>query len=294
MVGPVLGAYLKFRAAHGALGKFGIRLPGPVGRIAQIGTQVQTKATEVVTAIVTHAPAAAKVVERSAPSLASTLSRPIWEPLEAKEKDAPGGKHDPLKLYKKRIEELDRAMGDPDGTRQKIMDSIPAPPTVAAAIADKEMAKLGYLHKLVSTDPRAPTAVGKPASANRVEVQRFAEAKRAVENPVESVKDFIDGLVGPAVVEAVREVFPRLYQSMQEQLVDALTEADVPVAFGRLVRAAMVFDIPLTNPTTPRYGFDRQAEYAEAKAAQQQPNPGGGQLRLSKQEELGSNRRAMR
>lgn len=288
VIGPVLGAYLKFRAAHGVLGKLGVRLPGPVGRIAQIGAEVQNKASDVVTALVTHAPTAARVVERSSPSLASTLSRPLWEPLEAEASHKPAGKYDPMSAYKKRLEELDRAMGDPDGTRQKIQESIPAPPTVAAAVADTEMRKLEYLHSLVSTDPRAPTITGRRAEPNRVEVNRFAEAKSAVENPVESIKDFIDGHVGPAVVDAVKAVFPRLYQSMQEQMVEKLSELDGDVAYPRLVRAALVFDLPLSHATTPQYANARQAEYAAQAQAAPQPNPGGAQLRLSQMETLGT------
>jgi hypothetical protein len=293
VIGPVLGAYLKLRAAHGVLGKFGIRVPGPVGKIAAIGSRVQGKASEVIHSIVTHAPSAAKVVERASPSLTTTLSRPLWEPLEGGSRaDAKG---DPLKLYKQRLEELDRAMSDPEGTRQKILDSIPAPPTVAAAIADKKMAQLEYLHSVAPADPRGPTVRPSETRVNSVEIRRFAEQKRAVEAPVEHVKDMIDGRASPLGVEAIKKVYPRLYQQMQDELVDKLSEATGPIPFARLIRAALVFDVPLDTKTTPEYGGARQAEYAEARqTAQPTPTSGGPELRLSNLEEPGSRRRALR
>ncbi len=288
VIGPVLGAFLKMRAFHGG-GKTLIRFPGAIGRIAQVAAHTQNGASKVVAAIAERAPAAAASAARAAPSLASVLARPLWD-------EVGGGKKSksPAEHYQDRVRELDHALGDPDGTHKKIQDSIPAPPLVASAIADARMKQLTYLGAQVKTDPRPPTITGKPARPSRSEVYHFAEQKRAVENPVETVKDFIDGKVGPAIIDAVKTVYPRLFQSMQEQLIEKLATLDTPVAFPRLVRAAMVFDLPLTNATTPRYGFERQAEYAQAKQQAPSPSPSGPQLQLSKQEQLGSMTRANR
>ncbi len=296
VVGPVMSAYLKMRAAAGALGRFGIRLPGPVGKIASIGAAVQNKASEVVQAIVTHAPAAAKVVERAAPSMTATLSRPLWEPLES-EREGEGRKvkGDPLRLYKKRLEELDRALADPDETRQRIIDSIPAPPLVAQSIADAKMRQLEFLRGIVDFDPRAPTIRQKDAPVSMAKVKALAEAKRACEDPVGSIKDIVDGRASPKAAEAIKAVFPRLFQQMQEELLEKLAETETVLPFAKLVRTALIFDIPIDQQTSPRYAADRQAEYVAAKQAAKQPTPSGGpELRLSKQEELGMHSRAMR
>lgn len=294
VIGPVLSAYLRLRAfAPG--GRTLVRFPGAVGRVAGIAASTQNRASEVVQAIVKHTPAATRAVEKTAPSLTSTLSRPLWEPVgDDDDRDAKPAKGDPLRLYRKRLEELDRALGDPDDTRKRILDSIPAPPTVANAIADREMRKLEYLQSLVTLDPRAPTLRPRPIQANHVEMQRFGEAKYALEAPVEAIKHVIDGLMSPRAAEAVRAVFPRLFQSMQEELIEAVTESDAVIPQDRLIRASLVFpDVPLDTTTRPEYGAARQAEYAQAKAAPTPAPSGGAQLKLSQNEELGG-RRAMR
>jgi hypothetical protein len=292
VIGPVLSAYLKFRAATGG---GHVRFPGSVGRIAAISAGVQNRASDVVKALVSRAPAAANVAAKAAPSLSATLSRPLWEPLEGeKDKKADAPRYDPDKLYRKRIEELDRALGDPETTRQRMVDNAYLPPTLANAVADVEMRKLESLNGVVSVDPRAPTVRPSAVRANAVEIKRFTEHKYALENPVEAIKHVLDGVMGPHAADAVKEVFPRLFQSMQEELVELLAESDEPIGFDRLVRAALVFDIPLDHQTRPEYVAARQTEYDEAKAAAQPPTPSGGQLRLSPQEELGSMRRAMR
>lgn len=294
VVGPVLGAYLKFRAVHGAIGKLGIRLPGPVGRIAQIGAGVQNRASDVVQAIVVRAPAAAKVVERASPSLTMTLGRPLWESPEGGRDEAPAVKGDPLRLYRQRVDELDRAIGDPEGTRRKIVDSIPAPPSVANAIADAKMRQLEYLHSQVPADPRPPTIRPREPRPNLAEARRLGEQIYACERPVEAIKDVLDGNLSPLAANAVKAVFPRLFQAMQEQLVEKLAEAGADVSFDRLCRAALVFDVPLSTQTSPEYIAARQAEYAAAKQATQATPTGGAQLRLSQLEEPGAARRAMR
>lgn len=294
VVGPVLGAYLKFRAASGALGKMGIRLPGAVGKIAQTGASIQNKAAEVVGALVQRAPAAAKTIERAAaPSL--VMSRPLWEPEEGQQRrknDAPPDS--PLDLYRKRVNEIERAVADVDGTRARILESVPAPPQVANAIADAKIRKLEYLAGEIPKDPRPPTVRQRPYVPNPAEMRRFTEKVFATEYPVDAMKRVFDGQMSPSAADAVRTVYPRLFQQMQEELVERMAASDDPPDRDKLVRAALVFDVPLDPSVMPAFFAARQAEYAAAKQ-QAQPQTGGGpQLALSNQEELGVNRRATR
>lgn len=298
VIGPVLGAYLKFRAASGALGKLGIRVPGGVAKIAKLGAGVQNKASEVVNAIVQRAPQAAKLVEKSSVGLTTVMSRPLWEPLEDEKPARPQGTKPaskPRQQYQKRVEELERAVADVDGTRRRIIESIPAPPALAGAIADAKIRKLEYLAGEAPKDPRPITIRRTPYTPNPVELQRFSEKVYATERPVDAIKQVFDGVLSPAAAEAVKAVFPRLFQSMQDELVERLSEAVEPPAWEKLVRAALIFDLPLDPSVVPSYSAARQAEYEEQQQ-QQAPTPTGGgpQLALSKLEESGPLRRAMR
>ena len=293
VVGPVLGAYLKFRAASGALGKMGIRLPGAVGKIAQTGASIQNKAAEVVGALVQRAPAVAKTIERAAaPTL--VMSRPLWEPEEGQERRKDATPDSPHDLYRKRVNEIERAVADVDGTRARILESVPAPPQVANAIADAKIRKLEYLAGEIPKDPRPPTVRQRPYVPNPAEMRRFTEKVFATEYPVDAMSRVFDGQMSPSAADAVRAVYPRLFQQMQEELVERMAASDDPPDRDKLVRAALVFDVPLDPSVMPAFFAARQAEYAAAKQ-QAQPQTGGGpQLALSNQEELGVNRRATR
>lgn len=295
VIGPVLGAYLKFRAARGALGKLGIKLPGPVGKIAHIGAGVQNRASEVVATLVNKAPAAAKTIERaSAPAMTAAMARPLWEPAEEPQRKS-DRKPTQLEQYQRRADELERVAADPEAARRKIIDSVPAPPSLANAIADAQIRKLEYLASQMPKDPRPPTLRPRPYQPNPVELQRFAEKKFAVDYPIEAIKHVLDGTMSPAAADAVKAVYPRLFQNMQSELVERIAESTVPLDWNRLVTASLVFDVPLDHMALPVYAASRQAEYAQAAQAATQPPPGGGpQIRLSKNEESGPLRRAMR
>jgi hypothetical protein len=101
------------------------------------------------------------------------------------------------------------------------------------------------------------------------------------------------GYVSPVAVTALREVFPRLYAMLQQEIIEQASIAARPPPFATQQLIATVFNIQLDGTLAPEYAASRQAEYAAAAAAAPPP-PGGPQIKLSSQSELGAVRRAMR
>jgi len=300
VVGPLLSAYLKFRAASGALGKLGIRLPGSVARIAHLGASAQDGAATAVRVLVRGADKAAPVVTRSSAALSSVLSRPLWDPIdEAKParkpsgEPAPKGKPDPLKLFRDRAEELERVSSNPEEVRRQILESIPAPPALAGAIADAIVHRLGWLAGQVPKDPRPPTVKPVPYRPNAAELQRFSDAVRASTEPLTVLHDLAIGAVSPVAALALREVFPRFFQQIQDELVEQVSEAPKSMPYPMMTRLSLVFDVPLDNTMAPEYLARRRAEDAVAMQSAQPP-ASGPKMQTSKQSEFGAIRRAMR
>lgn len=300
VVGPLLGTYLKYRAVAGALGKVGIRVGGPVARIARTAAGAQDRASSAVAMLVRGADKAAPIARRASTPLTTTLSQPLWDaddderpaPRRAARPATPGRK-DPQKLFEKRQEELLLATADPAETKREIAASLPAPPALASAIADAVMRKLDFLAGVMPQDPRPPTLRPTPYQYPLAELRRFADAIRAVSDPVGAVlEQAAHGSVTPVAAEALRTVFPRLYSQIQEELIEQVATSSKPIPYERRSNLALVFDVPLDGTMTPEYRSARQQEYA--MAAQAAPPAGGPQLKLSAQEELGPVRRAMR
>lgn len=302
VVGPLLGTYLKYRAVAGALGKVGIRVGGPVARIARTAAGAQDRASAAVALLVRGADKAAPTARRASTPLTATLARPLWDPDDDEapppRKAVPTGpakpaRKDPQELFRKRQEELLIATADPAETKREIAASIPAPPALASAIADAMMRRFDFLAGVMPQDPRPPTLRPRPYQHPIADLSRFADAVRAVSDPVGAVLEHaVHGSVTPVMAEALRVVYPRLYAQIHEELVEQVATSPKPISHERRSRLALVFDVPLDGTMTPEYRSARQQEYAAA--AQAAPPAGGPQLKLSAQEELGPVRRAMR
>ena len=306
VIGPAMKWYLKYRALRGGLNKLGFRGAGPVARIAQTGAKVQNRAAETVATMLKGAEAGVTKSRASVVSVSGALGQPLWEPDEEPARRAepePTKKRpaDPVKLYQKRADELGRAVADIEATRRRVVESVPAPPRLANSIADAQVRKLQYLAEKMPKDPRPPIGVGAPYRPNPAELRRFAETVRAVEDPIGAMADVADGLASPAAAQAVRDVYPRLFAQMQQDLVDRMAEEPETVRampYDRKVRVSLAFDIPLDHSLTKESMAARQAEYAPAQqAAQAAKMSGGGSAaapKLSALEETGLNRRMMR
>src|SRR5690606_17556716 len=142
----------------------------------------------------------------------------LWAPPDEEEaprrmrkRDEATKKESAQALYQKRAAEIERAVGDPGGTRRRVLRAIPAPPSVAGAIADVAARKLAYLAEQLPKDPRPPILRFTPYQPSPVELQEFAEKQYAVDRPVEAIGHVLAGKMSPAAADAVRAVFPRLF-----------------------------------------------------------------------------------
>jgi GNAT superfamily N-acetyltransferase len=305
VVGPLLSVYLKYRAVAGALGKLGIRVGGPVANIARTAASTQDRAAQAVQLLVRGAEKGAPVVRRSAAPLTSTLSRPLWDPVEddapakaparpATDRDVKPAKKDPQKLFEKRQEEILRATADPEATKREIAASVPAPPALANAIAEAMYRRFDFLLGVMPQDPRPPMLKPTPYQYPIAELRRFADALWAVTEPLSVLDDLMVGAVSPIAAKALREVFPRFYQQIQEELIEQVATSSKPIPYERKGNLALVFDVALDGTMTPEYRAARQQEYVMAAQAAPPAGGGGPQLKLSQQDELGPMRRAMR
>lgn len=294
VIGPLMSAYLKYRAVKGALGRVGIQVGGPVGRIARAAAQTQDRIQDAAMAMVRGADKATKAAARVAPTTTSILSRPLWDPMED-EKPRRGApeptKQGPQELMRKREEEILRATSSPEEARLQVLRAIPAPPSVAGAIADAFMRRLGFLASQLPPDNSTPTTRQVPTAYSPTAIRRFSEAVAVVHDPVAAMERMAAGDVNPFAAEALRAVYPKLFGQLQEGIVEQISSGAVP-SHAQKTAIGLVFDIPMDGTMTPDYRAARQMEYA--MAAQAQPPPSGPTLKLSRQEELGAVRRAVR
>lgn len=159
-------------------------------------------------------------------------------------------------------------------------------PNTAAAVSTKVQAAVAFLSQAAPKPPPMPLdvpALRRTWRPSDVELSKFARKLSAVENPVGVLRRMAAGAVTREEVDAVRAVYPSLYEDMRNTLVAKLSEQKKPLDYRRTVALSHVLGEPLDSTLTPQAVAFYQANHA-AKAEQPQRRPSGGRV----QERLGS------
>jgi hypothetical protein len=84
----------------------------------------------------------------------------------------------------------------------------------------------------------------------------------------------LSGRLTPDHVEAVKTVYPKLYEQMRTSIFEGLTEAKSPLPYGRRIQLGILLDLPTDQTLAPDFVSAIQATYsASEKAGQEPPTP---------------------
>lgn len=122
-----------------------------------------------------------------------------------------------------------------------------APATANAAMATV-MKAAQYLDSKAPKNPYAglPPSVAQKWQPSPVDLDRFGRYKQAVENPEVVLKNMANGYISPEQVEAIKAVYPALYEDLRQKIGERLMEQTKPItyqqkmAFGMLLGPAAV------------------------------------------------------
>lgn len=276
VIGKPLGAYLKFRALRAG----GLRIGGPIGRLAGMASGTQNRGTEAIQRLVGAANTlekASKTLASTAPSAAVIMSKQLWDAGETpKPKRGEEEKPDIKQQFQQRANELVAAVSNPDIVRDTVDNNIPAPAPLRQSIADVILRKLDYLHSVMPKDPREGQLIPEPYEPSPMELQDFARVVGALDDPMSVVERSLSGDgVLPAEVDAIKAVYPRLYQQIREELVEAIVEKRPRLSREMKFSLSITYDIPLDPTASPEFIAARQSSFA---AAFENPQPEAGAL----------------
>ncbi len=252
------------RAAQALLGNPARRISGAIGGAGLVAEKIGAAAKK-------FAAKAAKQVTKPGVRRAATatavkaLAKAQFGP---REKGEPG---------MARMAELRKAMSDPMGTKTKIDASLQPVFGMNAQLgfnlADFYMKKLEYLaskmpnttiQSLTRSNVLPPSAAALSAWANHV---------RAAEDPLTILDDLNDGYVTVEAVETVSTLYPELYSSIQEALLDQITETRHELPFNDRYQLSVLFQVPLEPTAAPEFVFALQSMHMAVK--ERQPVQGG-------------------
>jgi hypothetical protein len=166
------------------------------------------------------------------------------------------GKAEPIRAsFQKRVTELSEASASPERVAEKMTKRIgdlgEHAPNVSAAASALEAKKTAFLASKIPPGTRTLDGLQPHLSKPRVsdlEMARFMRYARAADEPLSIVEDLKHGKVSREAVEAVRELYPNVYETVQKQVTEQLANAKERVPYSKQVQLGIVLDIK-THPS---------------------------------------------
>ena len=165
----------------------------------------------------------------------------------------------------------------------------------AAAVARQVTA----VQFLASKTPRQFTRAGNSLTPHladpklsAAEARKFHRYFRGVDDPMAVVDDLANGKVDREGIEAIKVVYPKIFQEMRARVMDATMRRSEPLPYSRRIMLGTVFDFPADRSLDPAYLQRTQALHAEKEQApppKQSPPPSnsrGGEKLLTPTQKL--------
>ena len=100
------------------------------------------------------------------------------------------------------------------------------------------------------------------------EIYKFKKYVQAVQDPMSVLKDLNNGNLSREGIEAVRYVYPILYQEMQSSVYDSLEKAGGETSYYQRLQLGILMDMPTDLALEPQAIQGLQALYKEAQVSQ--------------------------
>jgi hypothetical protein len=168
-----------------------------------------------------------------------------------------------------------------------------AAPNVADAIIGKQLQVYAYLAQAMPKNPGMPTNIftdsWKPAD---YEVQRFRKVVQVARAPLTILDDLHAGTITADQVNAVKELYPRLYESILTKVREEITAPDVRATYAQRLKLGAMFQG--TEPTMAPDFVAAMQNPASSPDKAKPMKPPGGSVKLSKNYQTSTERAANR
>lgn len=146
---------------------------------------------------------------------------------------------------------LTDARANVDGTGQEIAaatSTLGHDPALAQAVAQKQLAALGYLHNaLPKPPPPQPFRPAPPWQPSPAEKAAFSRKLEVVQDPFAVVHHVAEGTLTKEHVDALRALYPTLHEAMVAEVAKMASDPKAKLSYGSKAALQLLTGVPLTS-----------------------------------------------
>lgn len=160
-------------------------------------------------------------------------------------------------------------------------------PKVAQALVATQMRGASYLASKLpasraDTYSLTPLATNRGTRASDSEIASFMRSANAVISPAHVLEDAAKGKLTHDQVDALKNVYPDLYDDIRVQVMRTLVDQKSELPYGKRIQLGILLEIPTDRTLAPDFVQALQATYsASEKAGEEPPPPNLARLDLS-------------
>lgn len=189
-------------------------------------------------------------------------------------------KKDGLSPPMRRIKELQELAGNPARLETYVDDQLAAVRAHNLDVGYKtaevvKKATMFVASKMPHVPPRDPFTGWQP-EPSKADLNQWARYLEAVEKgPVQLLDELNAGDLAHETIEAVKEIYPGLFETVRARLIEKVIDQGTPVHYQDRLNLSQLFDVPVEPTQAPETVFALQEMYAMQEQHQDAPRPQG-------------------
>ena len=161
------------------------------------------------------------------------------------------------KWYTRKLGELQRIHQQINRTAERLEDAnkqiANAAPRVALAVNQKVMGATRFLLEKAPKNPQPHSILARKWRPSPSELSKWARYVRAVDNPASVLDDLAAGRLTHEAVEALREVYPRMYERLVNEVVANMDKIQDTMNYQQRVQLSLLLGIPVDPTMAPEF-----------------------------------------
>jgi hypothetical protein len=179
------------------------------------------------------------------------------------------------KAYDKHVKDLTKLQSDPVGLYEKVYDAIgedgaDVAPIATQAVFETAQRAVAFLDSKMPRDPYNQGLYPDKFTPSFAELDKYANYSRAVMKPKTLLKELESGNIKPETVEAVKAVYPLMYDSVVAAVSNELLEEN-KIGYDKRIQLGMLFEIPTVKALQPDYLQRIMGNYAATEQIENTP-----------------------